>query len=272
MLMEFDRLTFAYTSTQPPIVEQFSLQMKTKQRYALIGHNGCGKTTLLRLANGLYQPSQGKICLEEKPLKYDRVSLAKWRQNIGLVFQNPEQQLVATTVEEDLAYGLSNLGLPHTEIKQRVDRTLQEFDLSELADFPVNYLSLGQKKRLAIADVMIMQPLILLLDEPTAYLDPSQTKQLHHKLEQIYQQGTTILIATHNLDFVYSWADWLFVMNQGKLVIEGTPAQVFTQQKLLKQLHLDIPTILKVIRQLKQTQENLSQLNPEQIRTIFRDC
>ena len=266
VLIEFEQLAFTYPCTQKPTLEDFSLQINEARRYALIGHNGCGKTTLFRLANGLYRPNHGVIRWQGKPLQYDRNSLAQWRQNVGLVFQDPEQQLVATTVEEDLSYGLCNLGLPNIEIELRVKETLQNFNLSELADFPVNYLSLGQKKRLAIADVMILKPKMLLLDEPTAYLDPRQTKELRIQLEKIYQEGTTILLATHDLDFVYTWADWIFVMDRGKLVLEGTPAQVFNHKELLEELQLGIPTILETIAQLQMINCRYDSFNPEELR------
>ncbi len=269
MLMKFEKLAFTYPCTQKPILENFSLQIAQGCKYALIGHNGCGKTTLFRLANGLYRPENGVIRWQEKILQYDRISLSKWRQDVGLVFQDPEQQLVATTVEEDLSYGLCNLGLPNDEIERRVKKTLKDFNLSDLADYPVNYLSLGQKKRLAIADVMILRPKMLLLDEPTAYLDPHQTRELRIQLEKIYQEGTTILLATHDLDFVYDWADWIFVMNKGKLVLEGTPAKVFNHKELLEDVQLGIPNRLKLIAQLQNLHNNGKDLNLEQLKQIL---
>lgn len=245
-MIEFENLFYTYPCSQKPTINNLSLQLNEGKRYGLIGNNGSGKTTFLRLANGLYRPNHGVIRIESKPLSYNRQSLREWYQQVGLVFQDPEQQLVATTVEEDLSYGLCNLGKSDTEIAQRVTATLKDFNLEDLAHFPVNYLSLGQKKRLAIADVMILQPKILLLDEPTAYLDPKQRKELIKQLDQIFKEGTTILLATHDLDFIYRWADWIFVMDKGKIALEGTPDQVFNEKDLLEQLDLDIPLELKL--------------------------
>jgi cobalt/nickel transport system ATP-binding protein len=245
-MIEFENLFYTYPCSQKPTINNLSLQLNEGKRYGLIGNNGSGKTTFLRLANGLYRPNHGVIRIEGKPLSYNRQSLAQWYQQVGLVFQDPEQQLVATTVEEDLSYGLCNLGKFDTEIAERVTATLKNFNLENLAHFPVNYLSLGQKKRLAIADVMILQPKILLLDEPTAYLDPKQRKELIKQLDQIFKEGTTILLATHDLDFIYRWADWIFVMDKGKIALEGTPDEVFNEKDLLEQLDLDIPLELKL--------------------------
>ena len=250
-LLEFKNLSFTYPCSQQATLTNFSLDIELGQKIAIIGHNGCGKTTLLHLANGLYQPQQGQIYLDSLQLKYDRKSLNQWRQKIGLVFQNPEQQLVATTVEEDLSYGLCNLGLPIPQIASRVKQALIDFDFADLANFPVNYLSLGQKKRLAIADVMILEPEILLLDEPTAFLDPKQVKDLHQQLSQIQQRGTTVILTSHNLDFVYQWADWIYVISQGELVLQGTPPDVFTQEELLVKVQLGIPTAIEIMKNLK---------------------
>lgn len=246
MLMEFDQVVYMYSCSQQPTLRDLSLQIPMGKRCALIGQNGCGKTTLFRLANGLYRPEHGQVRWRGKPMRYDRHSLNQLRQQVGLVFQDPEQQLVAATVEEDLSYGLCNLGIPEADIAQRVQQALLDFDLINLADYPVNYLSLGQKKRVAIADVMILRPTLLLLDEPTAYLDPGQTRNLRQLLDAIQTTGTTIVIATHDLNFVYDWADWVFVMHQGQLVMEDSPERVFSQRQTLEGLGLGVPIMITV--------------------------
>ncbi len=250
MLLEFDQVDYTYPDSSQPVLRNLTLRIPAGKRCALIGQNGCGKTTLFLLANGLYKPQQGVVRWQGTPLEYRRTSLMKLRQAVGLVFQDPEQQLVASTVEEDISYGLCNLGLPPAEITHRVQQALIDFKLTELADKPVHHLSLGQKKRVAIADVMVMRPQLLLLDEPTAYLDPRQTRNLLRLLEGIQSQGTTVFIATHDLDFVYRWADWLMVMDQGQLVLEGTPQAVFAQRQLLAELELGLPTILELLAKI----------------------
>lgn len=241
MLLSFDQVSYTYPCTPKPTLRGLSLDIQAGRRCAVMGQNGCGKTTLLRLANGLYRPTAGVVRWNDEPLRYDRPSLYHLRQQVSLVFQNPEEQLVAATVEEDLSYGLCNLGLPESEIAQRVQQALVDFELTNLADFPVNYLSLGQKKRLAIADIMILRPRLLLLDEPTAYLDPGQVRNLRHHLATIAASGTTLVIATHDLEFVYTWADWVVVMHQGQVVMENTPARIFQHQHSLETMGLGVP-------------------------------
>jgi len=247
MLLEFEQVGYTYAGSPQPALQGLTLRIPQGKRCALIGQNGCGKTTLFLLANGLYKPQQGVVRWQGEPLKYDRTSLMALRQQVGLVFQDPEQQLVASTVEEDISYGLCNLGLPEDAVAQRVGKAIVAFDLTELVDRPVHHLSLGQKQRVSLADVMVLQPELLLLDEPTAYLDRLHTRDLMVKLKQIWATGTTILMATHDLDLVYSWADWVFVVDRGQLVLEGIPQDVFAHRALLEKLHLGVPQVFEVL-------------------------
>jgi cobalt/nickel transport system ATP-binding protein len=256
-LLEFDRIYYTYPGATKSAIDGLMLRIPQGKRIALIGQNGCGKTTLFLLANGLYKPQQGKIFWRGKALQYDRHSLMQLRQQIGLVFQNPEQQLVATTVEEDISYGLCNLGLPLDEIAQRVEQILAEFDLIDLATTPIHHLSLGQKKRVSLADVMVLQPELLLLDEPTAYLDQIHSRQLMSLLKTIHGNGTTIMMATHDLELVYRWADWVFALERGKLMFEGTPEDVFSQLEQRSSLQFEVPiafNILALLNEIEQAQ------------------
>ncbi len=245
-LLDFHHVTYKYFGSKQITINQLTLQVPAGKKCALIGQNGCGKTTLFLLANGLYKPLSGQIKWRGQPFTYTRYYLNHLRQKIGLVFQDPEHQLVASTVAEDISYGLCNLNLPLQEIKTRVEKALIDFELTELADTPIHYLSLGQKKRVSIADVMVLQPELLILDEPTAYLDIKHTRQLLTALAKIHQSGTTLLMATHDLNLVYHWADWIFVMDQGQLILEGEPNYVFSQTQTLTDLELDIPLLAKI--------------------------
>jgi cobalt/nickel transport system ATP-binding protein len=267
-LLEFEQLHYTYSGAKQAAINNLSLKIPAQKKCALIGQNGCGKTTLFLLANGLYKPDQGRIIWQSKPLQYDRKSLVQLRQKVGVVFQDPEQQLVASTVEEDISYGLCNLGLPEIEIQQRVEQALIEFDLIELAQRPVHHLSLGQKKRVSIADVMVLKPELLLLDEPTAYLDRLHTRKLMTTLQDIHAAGTTIVMATHDLDLVYRWADWIFVMDRGRLVLEGKPKDVFTQRDIFEELQLGVPLICEMLRAVDEVTKDKTILEQLQQRVL----
>lgn len=261
-LLTFNQVEYVYPCSQQPAIENLTLNIPQHRRCAIIGRNGCGKTTLFRLANGLYRPQRGVISWQGKPLSYNRQALNQLRHQVGLVFQNPEQQLVATTVAEDISYGLCNLGLPESDIIQRVQKALFDFDLIHLADAPINYLSLGQKKRVSIADVMVLQPKLLLLDEPTAYLDPQQIRNFRTTLDTIQNAGTTVVLATHNLDFVEAWADWVIVMDAGQVVLTGTPEAVFNQEQKMLDLGLGIPCVCKFLKTIQ------DEISPEKVKFL----
>jgi cobalt/nickel transport system ATP-binding protein len=256
-LLEFEDVYYTYPGTDRNAIAGLTLRLPINKRIALIGQNGCGKTTLFLLANGLYKPQQGIIRWKGDRLNYNRQSLIQLRQQVGLVFQHPEQQLIASTVEEDISYGLCNLGLAEKTIAQRVDRAIKEFGLTSLANRPIHQLSLGQKKRVSLADVMVLQPELLLLDEPTAYLDPLHTRQLAQTLQAIHSSGTTIVMATHDLDWVYRWADWVLVLDRGQLVLEGTPQDVFSRRDVMERLQLGVPLayeLLSLIEEIERSQ------------------
>ena len=250
-MLKFERVHYTYPGSQHPAIVDLSIEIPQGKRCAIIGQNGCGKSTLFLLANGLYQPQQGQIFWHQNLVKFDRHNLIRLRQQVGLVFQNPEQQIVATTVEEDISYGLYNQGLSTPIIAERVQQALIDFNLTELAQTPIHHLSLGQKKRVSIADVMVLQPELLLLDEPTAYLDPRHTRLLIATLQQIHAAGTTVVMATHDLDLVYRWADWVLVIDRGRLVMAGTPVDIFSQKETLAALEIDIPIAVELLGEVQ---------------------
>lgn len=245
-LLQFENVSYTYPGAHKPAIVDLTLAIPAGRKTVILGHNGCGKSTLLLLADGLYRCSAGVIYWQGEPLQYQGRSLNQWRQRIGLAFQDPEQQLVAATVAEDISYGLCNLQLSQAEIAQRLKQTLIDFNLQELANQPLHYLSLGQKRRVALAGVMALKPQLLLLDEPTAYLDRLQTRHLMQELDRIYHHGTTIVMATHDLDLAYSWADWVIVLHEGRSLMSASADQVFNNVALLEQLELGMPTLLEI--------------------------
>ena len=253
MLLDFEQVGYTYAGSSQPALQNLTLRIPAGKRSALIGQNGCGKTTLFLLANGLYKPQQGAVRWQGVPLRYDRKSLMELRQKVGLVFQDPEQQLVAATVEEGpfiwtLQPGA--IGLRSEPESCRGDRGFRSGGSGSASRASPQF---GTKKRVSIADVMVLQPELLLLDEPTAYLDHRHTRDLMAKLRQIHDRGTTIVMATHNLDLAYCWADWIFILDQGRLVMEGTPQTVFAQRETLESLQLGVPLVFDILDQVAES-------------------
>lgn len=235
-----------------PALDNVDLSIEQGAFVGIVGHTGSGKSTLVSLVDGLLKPSQGTIAVNgavaDKNAK--PAQLAKLRQHVGYVFQFPEQQLFAETVEEDIAFGPTNLGWDTKRISTAVERALAMVGLpKELAERSPFSLSGGQKRRVALAGVLAMEPSILILDEPTAGLDAVSTRQLMQNIVDLNKQGTTILMITHQMDQVAAFADQVLVMNQGKLVKNAKPEKVFANPQFLQANHLAVPAITDLVRQ-----------------------
>lgn len=201
-VLEAHRLEFDYDGIQA--LRGLSLGMRKGRRLALLGVNGSGKTTLLQHLNGILRPKRGEVRLSGKKCGYGRQDLLNWRQKVGLVFQNPDDQLFAATVAQDVSFGPMNLGLSEAETRTRVAEALAALDIAELSDRATHSLSFGQKKRAAIAGVLAMRPDVLLLDEPTVGLDPTGAQALLAALDKVRAAGATIVLATHDMDLAYA--------------------------------------------------------------------
>lgn len=252
-LLELEEVHFAYPGAAGSALHGLSIRVPPRKKCVLLGRNGCGKSTFLLHANGIYRPQRGVARWRGQAFRYERKWLAEIRRNVGLLLQDPEQQFVAGTVAEDISYGLCNLGLPEAEVKRRVAAILEQFSLAHLAQRPLHHLSLGQKKWVALAGVMAVEPELLLLDEPTAALDPWHAKRLLKELNRLHEAGTTVLMATHDLDLALAWGEWIFVMDQGRLVLEGPPEEVFSQREVLTEIELGVPLLAEIWQVLKET-------------------
>ncbi len=206
-----------------------SLALRAGSRNALLGANGAGKTTLMQHLNGLLQPDQGGLHWQGHPVRYSRDGLRRLRQQVGLVFQNPDRQLFSAHVEEDVSFGPLNLGLPEAEVRQRVAESLAAVGMSAHARSPVHHLSFGQKKRVCLAGVLAMRPQLLVLDEPMAGLDLPMQKDLQRLLDGLVAQGVTVLVSTHDAAFAADWADEIHVMAQGRCQLSRPVDALLTQ-------------------------------------------
>lgn len=251
-IIELENVTFDYLNGNKPIraLENISLQIKKGEYLALIGSNGSGKSSLARHLNALLVPTFGEVRVGEFCTAQEE---HRWeiRRRVGMVFQNPDNQIVATTVEEDVAFGLENLGVETDQIKQRVREALEQVGLWPFRQHAPHLLSGGQKQRLAIAGVLAMLPQCLVLDEPTAMLDPRGRREVMATLRQMNRRlGVTILQITHYLEEVLE-ADRVLLMDQGRIIQSGKPADIFAGDLDLGQYGLEIPTIPKLIRLLR---------------------
>jgi cobalt/nickel transport system ATP-binding protein len=218
---------------------------------AILGQNGAGKSTLLLHLNATLRPIQGTVYLKGEPFVYDKRGLHTIRHTVAMVFQNPDDQLLAPTVRQDVAFGPKNLKLTDPEIKQRVDDALRLVGMEAYADKPPHFLSGGQKKRVAIAGVIAMKPEIMVLDEPTSGLDPQGCSEIIDILDELNADGKTIIFSTHDVDLAAKWADSIYVLHEGRIKRKGDPSQIFADHTMISQTGLKLPAIVQTFRELK---------------------
>ncbi len=251
MQLTFDHVTHTYQPDSPfqaTAIRDVSLTIRSGEFVALIGHTGSGKSTLAQHMNGLLRPTEGRVLLDGRDIHEKGADRRAVRQRIGLVFQYPEQQLFEETVAKDVAFGPKNLGLSATEIDARVHEALERVRLSydEMAEKSPFELSGGQMRRVAIAGVLAMRPEMLVLDEPAAGLDPMGRDELLSLIEQLHQNGTTIVMISHSMDDVARAAKRILVMEHGKLAMQGTPDEIFSEADALLQMGLDVPQVCRL--------------------------
>lgn len=220
-------------------------------KLAILGANGSGKTTLLLHLNGTLKPRQGGILLDGQPVGYDHRSLQRWRSRVGLVLQEPDDQLFSASVYQDVSFGPLNLGLSEQETRIRIAEALAALGIVELTERATHMLSFGQKKRVAIAGILAMRPEILLLDEPTAGLDAQGVGQLLEVLQRLHEMGKTLVFATHDVDLAYAWADQVAVFGDGTVLRQGDAVEVLGDVDLLRRANLRSPLILDLARELR---------------------
>lgn len=256
-IVEFHNVTFRYDADegeqQPePAIRDFTFNVKKGEFIAILGHNGSGKSTVAKLSNSILIPNEGKVLVKgmdtaDEDLAYEI------RKTVGVVFQNPDNQIVASIVEEDVAFGPENLGLPREEIRKRVDDSLKAVGMYEYRHNEPHKLSGGQKQRVAIAGIIAMRPECIFLDEPTAMLDPKGRKEVMETVTKLNREyGMSVVFITHFMEEA-ALADRVAVIDNSRLLLEGTPKEVFRQEKLLRSVGLDIPQITQLAREMKKS-------------------
>lgn len=241
--LELENVAYAYPDGTQGICE-LSVQLNKGERIAVLGHNGAGKSTLFLLLNAILKANEGRLLLDKKPLKPSKKELLELRKKVGVVFQEPDTQLFAGSVREELAFGPMNLGWSADEIKVVVEKSIGLLGLEDLAGRPPHALSYGQKKRVAIAAVLSMSPDFLVLDEPNSGLDAVNERIVEQLLERLHSEGKTLIIATHDVDSVWEWADRVLVLHEGKLLFDGLPLEFFAHKAYRATTGIGLPKVL----------------------------
>lgn len=247
-MIRLDSVSYSYNGTGP-VLKDISVQIEPGEYLALVGGNGCGKTTFLRLMNGLLSPSGGRVTVDGIDTK-DHQTLPKVRQLVGMVFQNPDTQIVGMTVEEDIAFGPGNLGLPPEEVRRRVKRSLEKTGIRNLAHRAPHSLSNGEKQMVAIAGVLAMEPGYLVLDEATAYLDPAGRTRILNLVSELNREGFSVVHVTHDMDEA-ARAGRVLVMGGGKLLMDGPPEEIFEKAEELSRVGLGVPAAAELALRLR---------------------
>ena len=252
IILHADNLNFEYETEAGPVkvFEDFNIDIRKGEFVSIIGHNGCGKSTLAKHFNAILLPSGGKVYVGGMDTT-DEDMVYEIRQMVGMVFQNPDNQIIANIVEEDAAFGPENLGVPREEIRKRVDDALKTVGMYEFREHAPHMLSGGQKQRIAIAGVIAMQPECIVLDEPTAMLDPVGRREVLETIHKLNRENNvTMVLITHHMEEA-SRSDRVVVMNQGLVVAEGKPKEIFIQVELLRSIGLAVPQTVELMYELR---------------------
>lgn len=262
-MIRFQNVTYKYTSIEDDkeveryAVKGINLEVKKGEFLVVLGHNGSGKSTIAKHINALVQPSSGTVMVDGLDTSKEE-NLWDIRSKAGMVFQNPDNQLVATIVEEDVAFGPENLGIEPKEIRKRVDDSLERVGMSEYKRHAPHLLSGGQKQRVAIAGVLAMKPECIVFDEPTAMLDPSGRKDVMNSIIDLNKNyGITIILITHYMDEA-AMGDRIVVVDDGKIIMQGTPKKVFSQVETMKKIGLDVPQVTELAYELRKEGININ--------------
>ena len=250
IIIEVKDVHYAYEEDGPHSLNGVSLRIKRGQKVAFMGANGCGKSTLFLCCNGIYRPDSGTILFNGKPVDYSKKGLLDLRSKVGIVFQDPDNQLFSASVYQEISFGPLNLGLPEDEVRKDIEQVIEYLEITPFCDRPAHALSGGQKKQVSIADILVMHPDVIILDEPAAALDAKHTKMVNQIVDRLADEGITILMATHDIDYALSWADEIVLMHEGKVLLQADPVTVCTNQKALEMTNQEEPAVLKLFDKL----------------------
>jgi len=244
-ILKTENLTYVYEDGTKAL-NNVNLSVEKGEKTAFLGANGSGKSTFFLCLNGILKPGQGRILFKDRPVEYSRKGLLKLRSKVGIVFQDPDNQLFSASVYQEISFGLMNLGITGQEAVKRVEAVMDAMEIQSFRHKPTHLLSGGQKKQVALADILVMEPEIIILDEPASALDPKHTGMINNILKRLPEQGITVIIATHDVDYALEWADKVVLFNNGEVIAAGKTEDIFMDKELLKQTNLVQPDVIKL--------------------------
>ena len=250
IILKADELRFSYDGDNTHSLNGLSLEIKKGQKVAVMGANGSGKSTFFLCCTGILKPQSGKLFFHGKELTYGKKDLLDLRSKVGIVFQDPDNQLFCASVYQEISFGPLNLGISEEKVRKEVEDMIERLEITPFRHKPTHALSGGQKKQVSIADILVMHPEIIILDEPAAALDPRHTVMVNHIVNQMTKDGITVLMATHDVNYAYEWADEVILFESGKVLMQGSPRQVFSDKEILKKTNLEPPMVLEFFESL----------------------
>lgn len=249
-VIEAQDVSYTYDGNSERALDGLNLKIRRGSKVAFMGGNGSGKSTFFLCLNGIRRPDSGKIRIDGKEIEYTRKGLLEVRSRVGIVFQEPDDQLFSASVYEEISFGILNMGADEETARREVESVIEELEITPFQDRPAHALSGGQKKQVAIADILVMHPEVMILDEPAAALDPKHTRKVQQIVDRLTAKGITVLMATHDIDYACSWADEIVLMHEGRVLRQGPPLEVCSDREALKAASLEVPAVLKMHEKL----------------------
>lgn len=250
ILLKAEDVYFTYEDDNTHSLNGLTLEIGRNKKIALMGANGSGKSTFFLCCTGILRPQSGKLYFNGEEISYTKKGLLDLRSKVGIVFQDPDNQLFSASVYQEISFGVLNLGVSEEQAKEEVEAVMDKLEITPFSQKPTHALSGGQKKQVSIADILVMHPEMIILDEPAAALDPKHTTMVNKVVEQMTEEGITVLMSTHDVNYAYEWADEVILFHEGKVLIQGTPEQVFSNKVALKQTNLEPPAVLELFESL----------------------
>lgn len=250
VIIEAGDLCYSYEEGGERALNYVNLKIERGRKVAFMGANGSGKSTFFLCCNGIFRPESGTLLFDGRPVEYTKQGLLDLRRRVGIVFQDPDNQLFLASVYQEISFGPMNLGMREEDVKREVEQVIEKLEITPFRERPAHALSGGQKKQVSIADVLVMHPEVVILDEPAAALDAKHAKIVREIVDKMAAEGITVLMATHNIDYALEWADEIVLMQEGRVLLQGDPVTVCRNQEALQMANQEPPAVLTLYKKL----------------------